>query len=144
MGLPDRIAKAAAPLLEPGEVVEVATVAAVGQVSVKRQVATAAITALLTLGTVTAVTSAKKRPVALTNKRLLFLEASELTGRPQSKLVAWLSRDGLRAQRRRGLVWRKYDLIDSTGAPVVRLSFPLPNRKAGDQIANALGLLGTA
>ena len=144
MALRDRITKAATPLLEAGEVVEVATVAAVGQVSVKRQVATAAITAVLTLGTVTAVTTAKKRPIALTNRRLLFLEANDLTGRPQSKLVGALSRDGLRAQRQRALLWRKYDLIDNTGAPVVRLSFPLPNRKAGDHIATALGILGTA
>jgi hypothetical protein len=113
-------------------------------VSVKWQVATAAVTAIVTLGTVTAVTTAKKRPIALTNRRLLFLDANELTGRPQSKLVGALSRDRLRAQRQRALVWRKYDVIDNTGKPVIRLSFPLPNRKAGDQIATALGVLGTA
>jgi len=144
VALRDRITKAATPLLEAGEVIEVATVAAVGQVSVKRQIATAAVTALLTLGTVTAVTSAKKRPVALTNRRVLFLDANDLTGRPIGKVVGALNREGLRAQRQRALVWRKYDLIDGTGTPVVRLSFPLPNRKAGDQIAQALGLLGTA
>jgi hypothetical protein len=103
-----------------------------------------AVTAILTAGTVTAVTYAKKRPVVLTNRRLLFLDANDITGRPLEKLVGAISRDGLRAQRQRGFLWLKYDLIDSTGTAVVRLSFPVPNRKAGHQIAEALGLLGTA
>ena len=144
MPLHDRIKKAATPLLEPGELIEVATVAAVGKVSAKRQIATVAVTAILTAGTVTAVAYAQKRPMALTNRCLLFLDANELTGRPLEKLVGAIAREGLRAQRQRALLWRKYDLIDSTGAAVVRLSFPLPNRKAGDQIATALGVLGTA
>ncbi len=97
VALQDRIKKAATPLLEPGEVIEVATVAAVGQVSIKRQVATAALTTILTLGTVTAVAYSKKRPIALTNRRLLFLDAKDLTGRPVSKLVGALNREGLRA-----------------------------------------------
>lgn len=144
VAIQDRIKKAATPLLEPGESIEVATVAAVGKVSVKRQIATAAITAILTAGTVTAVAYSKKRPTVLTNRRLLFLDANEMTGRPKEKLVGEISRDGLRAQRQRGLLWLKYDLIDSTGSAVVRLSFPVPARKAGNQIAQALGLLGTA
>ena len=144
MGLQDRIKKAATPLLEPGEAIEVATVAAVGKVSAKRQIATVAITAILTAGTVTAVTYSPKRPVVLTNRRLLFLDANEVTGRPLEKLVGALPREGLRAQRQQGLLWLKYDLIDDTGAPVVRLSFPVPNRKAGHEMAAALGVLGTA
>jgi hypothetical protein len=113
-------------------------------VSAKRQIATAAITAIVTAGTVTAVAYAPKRPMVLTNRRLLFLDANELTGRPQEKLVGELSREGLRAQRQRALLWLKYDLIDNSGSPVVRLSFPVPNRKAGHQTAAALGILGTA
>ena len=144
MALQDRIKKAATPLLQPGEVIEVATVAAVGKVSAKRQIATAAITAIVTAGTVTAVAYAPKRPMVLTNRRLLFLDANQLTGRPQEKLVGELNREGLRAQRQRALLWLKYDLIDNSGAAVVRLSFPVPARKAGGQIAAALGVLGTA
>jgi hypothetical protein len=144
VALQDRIKKAATPLLEPGEVIEVATVAAVGKVSAKRQIATAAITAIVTAGTVTAVAYAPKRPMVLTNRRLLFLDANDLTGRPQEKLVGELNREGLRAQRQRALLWLKYDLIDNSGAAVVRLSFPVPARKAGNQIASALGVLGTA
>ena len=144
MALADRVAKAATPLLEPGETIETATVAAVGQVSLKRQIATAAITAALTAGMASAVPYAKKRPVALTNRRLLFLEANNLTGSPLSKLAGAVPREGLRAQRQRTLVWLAYNLIDNTGAPVLRLSFPLPNRKAGQQIAESLGLIGSA
>ena len=144
MALQDKIKKAATPLLEPGEVIEVATVAAVGKVSARRQIATVAVAAILSAGTVTVVAYSPKRPVVLTNRRLLFLDANEITGRPLEKLVGTLNREGLRAQRQRALLWLKYDLIDGTGAPVVRLSFPLPNRSAGHQIATALGLLGTA
>jgi len=144
VALQDRIKKAATPLLEPGEVIEVATVAAVGKVSTRRQIATVAVTAILSAGTVTAVTYSPKRPVVLTNRRLLFLDANEITGRPLEKLVGVLNREGLRAQRQRALLWLKYDLIDSTGAPVVRLSFPVPNLSAGHQIAAALGLLSSS
>ena len=144
MALQDRIKKAATPLLEPGEVIEVVTVAAIGKVSPRRQIATVAVAAILSAGTVTAVAYSPKRPVVLTNRRLLFLDANEITGRPLEKLVGALPREGLRAQRQRGLLWLKYDLIDNTGAPVVRLSFPVPNRSAGHQMAAALGVLGTA
>ena len=144
MALQDKIKKAVTPLLEPGEVIEVATVAAVGKVSARRQIATVAVAAILSAGTVTVVAYSPKRPVVLTNRRLLFLDANEITGRPLEKLVGTLNREGLRAQRQRALLWLKYDLIDGTGAPVVRLSFPLPDRSAGHQIATALGLLGTA
>lgn len=144
MALQDKIKKAVTPLLEPGEVIEVATVAAVGKVSARRQFATVAVAAILSAGTVTVVAYSPKRPVVLTNRRLLFLDANEITGRPLEKLVGTLNREGLRAQRQRALLWLKYDLIDGTGAPVVRLSFPLPDRSAGHQIATALGLLGTA
>ena len=144
MALQDKIKKAATPLLEPGEVIEVATVAAVGKVSARRQIATVAVAAILSAGTVTAVAYSPKRPVVLTDRRLLFLDANEITGRPLEKLVGALPREGLRAQRQRGLLWLKYDLIDNAGAPVVRLSFPVPNRSAGHQMAAALGVLGTA
>ena len=144
MALQDRIKKAATPLLEPGEVIEVVTVAGIGKVSPRRQIATVAVAAILSAGTVTAVAYSPKRPVVLTNRRLLFLDANEITGRPLEKLVGALPREGLRAQRQRGLLWLKYDLIDNTGAPVVRLSFPVPNRSAGHQMAAALGVLGTA
>ena len=144
MALSDRVAKAATPLLEPGETIEVATVAAVGKVSLKRQVATAAVTAVLTAGMVTAVTYAQKRPVVLTNRRLLFLDFNNLTGKPLEKLVGQVPREGLRAQRDRALLWLAYNLIDGSGAPVLRLSFPLPNRNAGRQIAESLGQLGSA
>jgi hypothetical protein len=72
VALKNQIMKTATPLLEPGETIQIATVAAVGQISAKRQIATATVTALLTLGTVTTLTYAKKRPIALTNRRCSF------------------------------------------------------------------------
>src|SRR5437764_15450044 len=117
-----------------------ATGAPVAKVSTRRQIATVAVTALPSAGTVTPVTYSPKRPIVLTNRRLLFLDANEITGRPLEKLVGVLNREGLRAQRQRALLWLKYDVIDSTGAPIVRLSFPVPNRSAGHRIAASLGL----
>jgi hypothetical protein len=49
-----RLAQAAAPHLGPGEVVEVGAFATVGSVSVKRQVVTAAVVGMATLGHVAA------------------------------------------------------------------------------------------
>lgn len=147
MALADRVAKAATPLLQPGETIEVATVAAVGRVPVKQQIATAAVTAavtgLLTAGTATAVLYVNKRPIVLTNRRLLILDANELTGRPRTKLLGSLSREGLRAQHQRALLWLTYNLIDNMGRPILRLRFPVPNRKPGRRIAESLGLMGS-
>lgn len=147
MALADRVARAATSLLQPGETIEVATVAAVGKVPLKQQVATAAVTAavtgLLTGGVATAVFYVNKRPIVLTNRRLLILDANDFTGRPLTKLVGAVSREGLRAQHQRSLLWLTYNLIDNSGRPVLRLRFPVPNRKAGHRIAESLGLMGS-
>jgi len=133
--------RAASPFLMADEVVEVATVAAVGKVSATKKIAVATFAALLTSGILQVYLSAPRRPVVLTNRRLLLLDANEITGRPKSKLVAALPREGLRAEQQHALLWRIYDLVDGRGVGLLRLSFPLPNRRAGDQIAETLCVL---
>jgi hypothetical protein len=140
MSVRDDVEKAAAPLLEPGEVFEEGTVAAVGNVSTARKVATAAIAAIATAGMLTVHVSAKRRPIALTNRRLLFLDtAGVINEKPTDKLVWAAPRGELRAARKSALLYRVYELTDRDGNPLLRLSFPLPNRAAGDRIAAALG-----
>src|SRR5437868_12293328 len=138
MSVEGDVIKAAAPVLEPDETIEVATVAAVGTVSMARKVATAAVVAIATAGMATAHISAKKRPIVLTNRRLLFLDTQGIFEKPASKILWAAPRPELRAERKSSLVWRAYELTDRNGTPLVRLSFPLPNRRAGDRIGEAL------
>ena len=147
MSLRDRIVRAATPFLEEGETIEVATVAAIGKETVTRQAARSAAVALavavVTAGTLTSVfTPGRKLPVVLTNRRLLLLDADQLFGFIKKKVLGAIAREGLSARQLHSPLWRAYELVDNTGAGVLRLSFSLPNRKAGDQIADALGVIG--
>src|SRR6201986_745341 len=86
-----RLAQAAAPHLHPGEVVEVGAFTTVGSVSVKRQVVTAAVVGIATLGHVVATVRPAKRYLALTSQRLLFFNGEASFGRP-GKLLFGLPR----------------------------------------------------
>jgi hypothetical protein len=143
MGHKQSVAEAATPLLESGETIEVATTAAVGKVSLKRQFVTAAAAAVLSAGLVQVTVLPKICPVVLTNRRLLVLDVSPMLSRPVSKLLAAMPRDELRATppRRDGLLVLTYDLARVDGSPLVQLKFPLPSRKAGRMLAESLGVL---
>jgi hypothetical protein len=135
----DLIIKASSPYLEPGETVEIAAMAAVGQVSVGRQVATAAAVAVLSAGMFTATVRPARRALVLTNRRLLFFPSSQPFDRPQSKLLAALPREVLQARKRRSLINATYDLVDAAGSgKAIRLTFALPSRALGAQLAAAL------
>ena len=56
----DQVASAAEPLMEPGEIVEVATVGSFGSVSVARTVVTAAAVSIATAGLFTAYVPPKR------------------------------------------------------------------------------------
>jgi hypothetical protein len=123
--------------------------AEVGQVSAKRQIATAAAVTVLTAGMFTAIVHPARRALALTNRRLLLLPVSQTTDRPQSQLVAALPREVPQATQRRsvfaisGRSW--YELIDTQGSGgVIRITYRLPSRKLGAQLAAALSTPATA
>jgi len=142
----DQVASAAEPLMEPGEIVEVATVGSFGSVSVARTVVTAAAVSIATAGLFTAYVTPKKVPIVLTTKRLLILGIKGLLiEQADSKIVTQVPRSDLRAHpAKRPFLWTKVELTDTQGTPVARMQFPLPNRGDAVRIATALGQPPTA
>jgi hypothetical protein len=119
-------------------------------VSAKRQIATAAAVTVLTAGMFTAIVHPARRALALTNRRLLVLPVSQTTDRPQSQLVAALPREVLQATQRRSVfnaIFGRslYELIDTQGSGgVICITYRLPSRKLGAQLAAALSTPATA
>jgi hypothetical protein len=135
----DQIVVAASGFLEPGETVELGLMAGVGRVSVKKQIATAAVTSILSLGMVTVTVRPVYRALALTNRRLLVLEATDMLGRPEKKLVGELPRELIQAVKRRSVLNPVYDLIDTQGSgQAVRIKCPWWNKDGGARLAAAL------
>jgi hypothetical protein len=83
-----RVTEAAAPHLHPGEVVELGTLAVVGSVSVKKQVLTALIVGIITLGMFTMTVRPARRYIAVTNQRVLFFNGERTMGKPGKLLFA--------------------------------------------------------
>ena len=137
----DQVAQAAEPVLEPGEIVEVATVGSFGSVSIARMAVTAAAVSVATAGLFTAYATPKKVPIVLTTKRLLILGIKGvLTEKADSKIVTQAPRSDLRAHpAKRPFLWTKVVLTDPQGTPVAQIQFPLPNRGDAVRIATALG-----
>jgi hypothetical protein len=137
----DQVARAAEPVLDPGEIVEIATVGSFGSVSVARMAVTAAAVSIATAGLFTAYVTPKKVPIVLTTKRLLILATKGLiTEQADSKIVTQVPRSDLRAHpARRPFLWTKVLLTDPTGTPVAQMQFPLPARGDAARIATALG-----
>lgn len=139
MNYQDRVREAATGFLEPGETVEFGMMAQVGQVSLKKQVATAAAVAILTAGTATAFARPAPRVLVLTSRRLLFLDATSGLGRPMKKLLGALPREVLRATRRGSFINTSYDLTDTQGSgKAIRIKIPWWRRNLGAQLAAAL------
>jgi hypothetical protein len=138
--LAKRVVTVATPVLGPGEHIEMGTFAAVGSVSVKRQVATAAIAGVLSGGTLMVSVQPKKYYVALTNERPLFFAEGRATGRPEKKLAMQLPRELLAAgEATRGLLTAKVNLTIEGQEQGLKLVFPLPSRSDAPAFAAALG-----
>lgn len=85
------------PLLQPDEPIEVMAYAGVGSVSVRRTTATAVVTGVLSGGTMMLVVSPKGMFIALSNRRLFFVDVVRLTGRPR-RLVMEIPRNAVRTE----------------------------------------------
>lgn len=125
------------PHLVQGEIVHYAVMGAVGKVSAKRQIATATITALVSLGTLVAVSRPNPVGIVLTNKRLLFLEASANAGKPRKKLVGSIPLGSFTVQPVSSLLLRKFDLFLHDGS-TLRLTFPISKKSAADELAKMM------
>ena len=140
----DSAMKALAEDLNPGESVEMVSVAMVGQLSVAKSVATGLVVAAATLGTFSAFVRPRKLFVILTNQRLLFLGANETTGRARRGIVMEFPREALSTQTariKRALLLLPTALVDIAIAGMdkgIRLQFPMPARADGLQLGAAL------
>ncbi|MGW2434059.1 hypothetical protein [Streptomyces sp. NPDC001640] len=83
-----QLLQSVAPLLAEGEQVEITSVAKVGSVSARRRVLTTALVGALTAGTVIATVQPRPMYWALTDRRLMFFDASTMSGRPGKLLMS--------------------------------------------------------
>jgi hypothetical protein len=141
----DKAARAAEGVLEPGEIVEVATFATIGGVQMGKTLAVAAVSAIATAGLVSVMTSPKLMPIVLTSKRLLFLDYNGIVvEEADSKIVSQMQRSDLRAKpARRVMLYRRVDVTDLEGRPVARMNFSLFDHGDARRIADGLGLAPT-
>lgn len=136
------MARAAEGVLEPGEIVEVATIATFGGVSVGKTMAVAAATAIATAGLLSVTVTPKRMPIVLTSKRLLVLGyKGVVVEQPDSKIVAQMARSDLRAKpAKRVALYHQVDLTDIEGKAVARMKFALFDGADARSVAQGLGL----
>lgn len=131
--------------LEPGERVELVASALVGELQMSSVMGKAFAATVLTAGMLTVFSAPKKLFLALTDRRLLFLEANAVTGRATSQLVSQLPRTHVRAialRPKRTMLVIPTLIVDLEVAGAekgLRLTFPTPCRTEGEQFATALG-----
>ncbi|MFF4364504.1 hypothetical protein [Streptomyces sp. NPDC001594] len=131
---------AVTPLLAHGESVELVTCANVGSVSVRRQVATAVVVGVFSAGTMTASVRPRQMYIVLTDRRLLFFDASTSTGRP-GRLLMDLPRPYVSAGvPRKGMLGLTLvtELVLAGQDQGLKLAFPTPCRTEGRQFTEAL------
>ena len=111
-----------------------------GKLSVtKTDLAAALLIAIATGGATTLYSTPKMVHLVLTNRRLLVLD-QDWAGNPKSAVTMDVPRGDVRAaSAKSGLLWLAYEITDQNGTAFGRMRFALPNRRAGRQIAVALG-----
>ena len=137
----EKVARAAEPLMETGEVVEVAGMAVLGKFNVGKSVALGIATGIATLGMVSVMTTPKPQPVVLTTKRMLVLGIKVgIIDQPDSKIVTEIPREQLRAKpARRVMLYQAVDLTDPQGNKVTRMKFSLFDGADAKKFAQVLG-----
>ncbi len=138
---PDEIRRAAEPLMEPGEVVELAAVSTLGKFNLAKNLALATATAVATLGMVSIMSTPKAQPVVLTTRRFLALGIkAALADKPDSKIVTAVQRADLRARpAKRVALYFAVDVTDPEGKKLVRMKFSFFNGADARAFSDALG-----
>jgi hypothetical protein len=132
-----RLMELVTPVLSQGERVELVCTPNVGSVSIKRQVATAAIVGIATAGMLSVAVRPKTRYAVLTDQRLLFFDMAA-SGRPSLPLVAALPRQALASSQFKSALKASF-LISIEGDPKsLKMEFPFPGRHDARQLADAL------
>ncbi|MEV0403524.1 hypothetical protein [Actinoallomurus sp. NPDC050550] len=85
------------PLLQPDEPIEVMVVAGVGAVSVRRTMVTAVVTGILSGGTMMLAVRPQSMYIALTDRRLFFVDVNRLSARPP-RMVMEIPRNAVRTE----------------------------------------------
>lgn len=129
----------AAGQLPPGEVAEVVTVTQLGSPSQDLRRTAAGVVFGAATGTVVA-SRGHRYGLILTNRRLLFVDAKQGSGKFIPGIKYEFPRSDVRATSRpTGRLMKGFDVVSSESEPIVRLNFPIPAREDGETIASALG-----
>ncbi|SEC19459.1 hypothetical protein SAMN05216532_0739 [Streptomyces sp. 2231.1] len=130
------------PLLAEGEQVEATSLAKVGSVSVKRRVLTTALVGALTAGTVIATVQPRPMYWALTDRRLMFFDASTTTGRPGKLLMALPRELVAAAPVKKALLGLGLQTVLSVHGEEqgLKLTFPPAYKAAGRDLASRLAV----
>lgn len=133
-----RLAEAAAPHLRPGEVVQIGAFTTVGSVPLKRQLVTAAVVGVATLGHVAATVRPAKRYLAVTSQRLLFFNGEGTFGSP-GKLIFILPKEAVAVVTYgRRLLFYRIELAVAGQEKGLRINFPITARATMEQVAMSL------
>ena len=128
-------------LLRDGESVVHVGAAGVGQVSVKRQTAVAATSAVLSAGMLTVVVRPKGFYLVVTEQRLLLLELTPGLGHPMLPVDAAPIEVALplRMRRAKGGAMARWDLLDNTERALCTINIPwATHRRSGSALQAAL------
>jgi hypothetical protein len=137
----EEIARAAEPLMQPGEVVEATAMAVVGKFNWGKSMALGIATGIATLGMVSVMTTPKQQPIALTTRRFLILGIkSGIVDKPDSKIATEIPREQLRAlPAKRVMLYHAVDLTDPEGNKVARMKFGFMDGADAQKFAQVLG-----
>ncbi len=137
----EKVARAAEPLMQPGEIVEATGMAVVGKFNVAKSVALGLATGIATLGMVSVMTTPKQQPVVLTTKRFLILGIKTgIVDQPDSKIATEIPRSDLRAfPAKRVMLYHAVDLTDPDGKKLARMKFGLFDGADAQKFAQGLG-----
>ncbi|MGW0168834.1 hypothetical protein ACWDWT_27225 [Streptomyces sp. NPDC003343] len=137
-----QLLQSVAPLLTEGEQVEITSVAKVGSVSARRRVLTTALVGALTAGTVIATVQPRPMYWALTDRRLMFFDASTMSGRP-GKLLMSLPRQLMSAAPvKKALLGLGLQTVLTVQGQEqgLKLTFPLAYKAAGRDLASRIAV----
>jgi hypothetical protein len=133
-----RILKAVRPYLAQGELVQLITEAAVGKVSVKRQIGVGVAVAVVSLGQLTAIAQPRTFVLVLTDRRLLFIDPNAVHRDGLDAVALALNLNGLRTRPYRGPSLNKRFDLEAYDMPPLRLNFPLSGRSDAEAIRAAV------
>jgi hypothetical protein len=135
----ERLMDVVTPFLEGGEQPIMSTCATMGAHSVGTITRGAVRQSVSTLGTSFTLHMPKRFFLVLTNRRLLFVDSHESSGRPLPHVAAHLPRHGLRlTPLRGGGLMKCFHVTAPDGRPITQVNFAMPQRGDAARLATVL------